>query len=186
MDDLFPDTAQHDPGGKVKTKLNAGIKGDALFVGDRQEYRPVLRRWIGEEFGEYVVFIGMNPSTADANANDPTITREWTFAKGWGFNAMVKHNVADYRATDPKTFNDTSIVPSSHLNLDLIRGSCNGASRIILCHGKLIKPLQPYGEKVVQAIVADGHKIWCFGRNGDGSPKHPLYLKSSAELIPFA
>lgn len=64
MDDLFSvDT--HDAGGKVRTKLPAGMGGDAVFAGARQQFRPVLRRWVGIDFPQhYLMFMGMNPSTA--------------------------------------------------------------------------------------------------------------------------
>ena len=102
QDTLFPDE-RHDAGGKVKTKLPAGMYGDALFCGDREEFRPFLRRWVGQEQfpDRWVCFIGMNPSTASADFNDPTITREWGFTVREGFSAYVKHNVSDYRATHP-------------------------------------------------------------------------------------
>ena len=92
----------HDPGGKVRLPLMAGVSGDATFSADGK-YRQLMRRWTGPAFGDrYILFIGMNPSTADATVNDPTCAREWTFAQREGYSAMAKANVGDYRATDPK------------------------------------------------------------------------------------
>ena len=182
--DLIPrDPTEHDPGGKVRLNLMAGVKGDAVFSEDGR-HRTLMRRWIGDTFPErYILFIGMNPSTADAMVNDPTCAREWTFAQREGFDAMVKANVGDYRATHPKMLLEEGVIASSPANLPAIREQAKGAARVILCHGKLNKALVPAGQALVQALTEDGIDLWCFGTNADGSPKHPLYLKGDTPLV---
>ena len=175
--------AQHDPGGKVRLALMQGVKGDAVFSDDGR-YRPLMRRWLGEAFPErYILFIGMNPSTADATVNDPTCGREWSFAQREGFDAMVKATVGDYRATDPKMLLAPGVVASSPDNLPTIRRAAAGAARVVLCHGKLNRALVAAGRDLVQALTSDGVDIWCFGVNADNSPKHPLYLRADTPLV---
>lgn len=179
------DGAGHDPGGRVRLALMPGVKGDAVFSADGR-YRQLMRRWIGDSFPErYIMFIGMNPSTADANVNDPTCAREWNFARREGFSAMIKANVGDYRATDPKTLLAPGVIPVSDANLPVIRNAASKAAMVVLCHGKLNKALQPAGRLLVSALNADGVGLWCFGVNADGSPKHPLYLRQDTPLIKF-
>lgn len=174
---------QHDPGGKVRLALMEGVKGDAEFSADGR-YRPLMRRWLGELFPDhYLLFIGMNPSTADATVNDPTCAREWGFTQREGFSAMVKANVGDYRATDPKMLLQPGVVASSPENLPTIRRAAAGADRVILCHGKLNRALAPAGQALIAALAEDGHDLWCFGVNGDGSAKHPLYLRADTPLV---
>lgn len=183
LDLISPDPTQHDPGGKVRLALMAGINGDAVFSDDGR-HRPLMRRWLGDTFPDhYLMFIGMNPSTADATVNDPTCAREWTFTQREGFDAMVKANVGDYRATHPKMLLEPDVVVSSPANLPTIREQAKGAARVILCHGKLNKALVPAGQALVQALTEDGIDLWCFGTNADGSPKHPLYLRSDTPLV---
>lgn len=175
----------HDPGGKVRLALMPGVKGDATFSEDGL-YRQLMRRWLGDVFPDrYVLFIGMNPSTADASVNDPTCAREWSFTQREGFDAMVKANVGDYRATVPKMLLEPGVVASSPDNLPAIRRQAAGAARVVLCHGKLNKALAPAGKALVEALKADGVALWCFGTNGDGSPKHPLYLRGDTPLRPY-
>ena len=176
----------HDPGGKVRLALMPGVKGDATFSVDGR-YRQLMRRWTGDAFPErYVLFIGMNPSTADATVNDPTCAREWTFTQREGYSAMVKANVGDYRATNPKALLVPGVAAVSDENLPTIRKAAAGAELVILCHGKLNKALAPAGKALVDTLRADGVELWCFGTNGDGSPKHPLYLRGDAPLVRFA
>jgi hypothetical protein len=176
----------HDPGGKVRLRLGAGVRGDAVMSADGR-YRQVMRRWLGDSFpDDYILFIGMNPSTADATVDDPTCAREWTFALREGFSAMVKCNVGDYRATDPKALVQPGVVAVSDANLPAIRQQAGGAGRVVLCHGKLNKALAPAGRELVDMLRADGVTLWCFGTNADGSPKHPLYLRADTQLQPFA
>ncbi|WEK05998.1 MAG: DUF1643 domain-containing protein [Candidatus Devosia phytovorans] len=175
----------HDPGGKVRLALMPGVKGDASFSKDGK-YRQLMRRWAGESFPErYILFIGMNPSTADATVNDPTCAREWTFANREGYTAMVKANVGDYRATDPKMLLAPGVVAVSGDNIPAIRTAAAGADFVVLCHGKLNKALAPAGRELVTALKSDGVDLWCFGTNGDGSPKHPLYLRADTPLVRF-
>lgn len=174
----------HDPGGKVRLRLLPGVSGDAVFTD--KEHRQLMRRWTGEVFPErYIMFIGMNPSTADASVNDPTCAREWTFAVREGYTAMVKANVGDYRATDPKMLLQPGVVAASEANLPTIRRAAAGADKVVLCHGKLNRALAQAGHDIVAALQSDGVRLWCFGTNADGSPKHPLYLRMDTPLIKF-
>lgn len=175
----------HDPGGKVRLPLMPGVNGDATFSADGR-YRQLMRRWTGESFPQrYVLFVGMNPSTADATANDPTCAREWTFANREGYSAMVKANVGDYRATDPKMLLMPGVIAVSEANLPAIRRAAAGADMVILCHGRLNRALAPAGEALVGALRADGITLWCFGTNTDGSPKHPLYLRLDTPIVRY-
>jgi hypothetical protein len=181
--DIAP--SDHHPGGKVKLALPAGVHGDAVFTRDGR-YRPLMRRWIGDRFPDrYAMFIGMNHSTADAEANDPTCAREWQFARREGFDAMVKANVGDYRATNPKDLLAPGLRVSSPENLPSIRQSAAGAGLVVLCHGKLNQPLAASAREIISALGEDGIELWCFGTNADGSPKHPLYLRADTPLVRF-
>ncbi|MDB5473074.1 MAG: hypothetical protein JWP99_377 [Devosia sp.] len=179
------DGAGHDPGGRVRLRLMPGVNGDAVFTD--HEHRQLMRRWTGDSFPQrYIMFIGMNPSTADATVNDPTCAREWTFAQREGFSAMVKTNVGDYRATDPKMLLVPGVVAVSEANLPTIRQAAAGAEKVVLCHGKLNRALVQAGRDIVSALRNDGIELWCFGTNADGSPKHPLYLRLDTPMIKFS
>ncbi len=44
-------SALHDPGGKVRLRLGAGVSGDAVMSPDGR-YRQLMRRWLGKTFPE--------------------------------------------------------------------------------------------------------------------------------------
>lgn len=175
--------ASHDPGGKVRTALPAGLRGDAKFS-ECGRYRHELRRWIGDEFpSRYLLLIGMNASTATGEYNDPTITREWGFTAREGYSGFVKCNVGDYRATNPKDI--PAGLGSSYGNLPTILTHAAAADRVVVCWGKVPAPLQVAAARLLAELRIKNCALWCFGTNGDGSPKHPLYLAASTPLIPF-
>lgn len=178
------DNAEHHPGGKVRLALPPGVHGDAVFSDNK--HRQLMRRWTGDVFPDrYTLFIGMNPSTADASVNDPTCAREWNFTLREGYSGMVKGNVGDYRATDPKMLLAEGVVASSPANLPTIRDAAAGAALVILCHGKLNRALVEPAREIITTLKADGIAMWCFGTNADGSPKHPLYLRLDTPLVRF-
>jgi hypothetical protein len=170
----------HDPGGKTRLPLQDGVRGwvDFSVCG---KYRHVLLRNWGAFGDPFVLWIGMNPSTADFNVDDPTIRKEMHFTRAMGFNSYVKVNVMDFRATDPKAL--LSVEPRSDKNLPRIISLSEGASRIICTWGALPKSLQRYADDVVHALR--DHKLYCMGKTKNGSPRHPLYLRNDAECIPW-
>ena len=184
MHDLFGE--RHDPGGKSKSRILPGVVGDAVFAGDRQQYRPLLRRWKGDAFPrEFVLFCGMNPSVATAEFNDPTIAAEWRFTERWRYSAMAKVNVADYRLTDPKMLATIEEPLWSDLNVPTILEMANKAALIVMVHGNLPKPLRAVGDLVTSELRRIGVPLHCFQRNADGSPKHSLYVKGGQILSPY-
>jgi hypothetical protein len=175
----------HDAGGKVRTALPPGMIGDAEFYGANREYRLTLTRSWAPMPSLTILWIGMNPSTADAQVNDPTITREVNFSKAWAFEKYIKCNVFDYRATHPKDMLAPGVKPFSDRNFDVIRDAANWANQIVLCYGVAPKKLQDAPLHLVNLLRADGRKLWCLGKTNAGHPRHPLYMKTDATLEQF-
>lgn len=183
---LFPDD-RHDAGGKVSTRLPSDIRGDAMFTGDRDRYRPILRRWSGSiAFPDrFVLFIGMNPSTASDTHNDPTITREWGFTIREGFSAFAKCNVSDYRATKPAELLESGLELQSADNRATIIEQAKLAALVIVCWGAVNRALEPLAASLTGDLRSAGIDPRCFGTTKAGHPRHPLYLASGVPLVSF-
>ncbi len=138
-------------------------------------YRYSLRRrW--STGGGTVLFIGLNPSTADQQRDDPTIRRCVAFANFWGFNAMEIVNLFAFRATYPSDLKK-SIDPIGHDNDRWINTAFGRSDLAVACWGN-------------EGVFMDrGHQIMrkyaglsCLKLNQTHQPAHPLYLK--ADLLP--
>lgn len=155
--------------------------GQGWAVFDRSErYRYALgRRW--DDGGRSVCFCLLNPSTADASVLDPTLTRCYGYARGWGFNAFEVTNAFALRSTDPNGLrqvedpvgpgNDEHIVEIARAS-DLVVVGWGTHARLGDRHARLI------------GLLSGVCTLTCLGVTKDGYPKHPLYLRK--DLTPVA
>lgn len=176
----------HDPGGKVHLRLPDGVIGGATFS-DCGRYRQALtREWTppGSK-SRAVLFIGMNPSVADANTSDPTCHRELMFSRDWGFTRYLKGNVLDWRATSPKSIPSDPAVAASSANIPALVEMAQDAELVVMAYGKLHVRYNKTVSDVIAAMHALGHNLKCLGLNKDGSAKHPLYLRKDTVLVDF-
>jgi hypothetical protein len=181
-----PQITAHDPGGKVKLPLPAGVTGEAFFS-DCGRYRWLLwRRWPHTGKDGFALWIGMNPSTAAEDVDDPTVKREWTYTRDrLDLGSYAKANVMDYRATHPEDLRAPGIVPQSADNGREIIGNARHAAIVVLAFGALPKPFRRYAAEIVGRLEAEGIALWCMGFTKDGSPRHPLYVAGETQLVPF-
>lgn len=175
----------HDPGGKVRLKLKSEATGDAVFSACGRYRRLLTRKWETCTVPGSVLWIGMNPSTAAADVDDPTVFKEGKYTRRWGYGEYVKCNVMDYRATHPKMLLEDGVVPCSPDNLPTIIEEAKRASIVVLAYGALHKKLLVHGENVKLALAHAGIPLYALALTKDGHPRHPLYLKDSSDLIPF-
>ena len=177
----------HDPGGKVRLKLEADIVSAAAFSECRRWRWWLERRWDGQPIGTpgFGVVIGMNPSTADLQADDPTVAGCVFRARyRWGLPALVMLNAFAYRATDKKRLLAVDD-PVGAENDATITHYARSAALVVVAWGQPPKALVGRGVEVAALLREVGVAAMCFGVNGDGSPKHPLYQKRDAALVPF-
>ncbi|MFN4249080.1 MAG: DUF1643 domain-containing protein [Flavipsychrobacter sp.] len=154
-----------------------GIIMDAC-ISKCQQYRYWLSRvWDVEK--PLIMYIGLNPSTADAEKDDPTITRMIGFAKGWGYGGMIVTNLFAYRATSPTDmFNaaePVGIDNDHHIRMQY--GKCH---TVVFCWG--VNGYYKDRNKMVSSFFPHAQ---CFGTTINGYPKHPLYLKSDTQLVKY-
>jgi len=85
------------------------MKSHATFSPCRKYRYSLFRIW--DEDKSLVLFIGLNPSTADEKEDDPTIRRCINFAKqwGWGYGGLIMGNLFSFRATQPSDLKQAKV-----------------------------------------------------------------------------
>jgi hypothetical protein len=170
----------------VRLRLAADIVSDAEFS-PCDRYRWWLeRRWDGRPIGsdDFAVQIGMNPSTADIDCDDPTVAGCCERARRWGYGGLVMLNAFAYRATD-KAALLTVEDPVGTLNDATIRRFAPRAGVVVVGWGQLPKQLRGRGGLIASLLAELNVQPMCFAINADSSPKHPLYVRRDATLIPW-
>ena len=124
-----------------------------------------------------VLFIMLNPSTATESKDDPTIRKIQGFARAWGHTELWIGNAFAWRATDPDDMKKVPYPVGEDNDVHLASMAVD-ASRIIVAWGKDGKH-RGRDQQVLKMLAALGVEIYCLGQNGDGTPRHPLYLKNS-------
>lgn len=142
------------------------------------KYRYLLTRTWDENLPS-AVFVMLNPSTADAEIDDPTIRRCISFAKTWGCGEIKVVNIFAYRATNPKELFKTK-EPIGIENEKYIKQAITTAKFIVLAWGSSCKTIDSGYEKAKE--ILKNSEIYCLGITKDGFPKHPLYLKGTTAL----
>lgn len=161
------------------TFQNEVVQSSGAILSPDALYRYVLwRQWANLTTGT-VAFIGLNPSTADATQDDPTIRRCIGFAKRWGFGRMVMLNLFAARSTDPAGL-DSFADPVGPDNEMHVARELDSAARVIAAWGSSAprRSSSPVGSLLEKKAVG----ALCLGTNKDGCPKHPLHVPYSTQL----
>ncbi len=122
-----------------------------------------------------VTFIGLNPSTADADHDDPTIRRCRNFVDDWGYGAMIMVNLFDVRATQPAVMKKRRRPLSLVNDLTLLHSA--GRAQLIVAawgsHGRH----HLRSQQMRHLLSENSLKAYCFGLGKTGEPLHPLYQR---------
>jgi hypothetical protein len=143
-------------------------------------YRYSLWRHLGDGPGR-VLFVMLNPSTADETTDDPTIRRCATFATGWGYGHLEVCNLFAYRAIDPRQLRRVGD-PVGPLNDSMIARAANRAHCVVVAWG--VEGARSRRADVVMGLLRSS-TVYCVGTTRDGFPRHPLYLRGDSLLAPF-
>jgi hypothetical protein len=126
-----------------------------------------------------VLFVGLNPSTADEQDDDPTVRRCVGFARQWTFGGLILVNLFAYRSTDPAGLLEADD-PVGSGNDKHILANAHEAECVVVAWGTKGSLLDR--DQHVLALLPGAH---CLGVTKDGHPKHPLYLAGNTGMRPF-
>lgn len=156
--------------------------GRGALISDCGRYRYRLWR-LWDELAPVMVWVMLNPSTADADVDDPTLRKCVGFAKRHRHGGVILVNLFAWRATDPRELaacrdpvgpdNDNHIIWA--LRAPLL------ATAIAAWGLPLTRQMKARADQV-RMLMAIHRKPHCVGKTKDGHPRHPLYVPYAAEL----
>ena len=143
-----------------------------------RKYRYTLWR-VWDESKPLVMFLGLNPSTADEIKNDPTVTRCINYAKSWNYGGMYMMNIFAFRTTYPIELKK-ALEPIGKENNYWIEKISKNVDKCIGAWGNdgLFLNRSDY-------IKQNVNNLYCLKINHSGEPSHPLYLKSTLKPIKY-
>ena len=129
-----------------------------------------------------VMFVGLNPSTADETKDDPTIRRCIRFAHDWGYGGIYMLNLFAFRATNPKVMKmaDDPVGPTNDECLTYYQTRCQRPIVAWGGHGKFMRR-----DLAVQKHGVLRPPLECLKKTKNGSPGHPLYLPADLKPVPW-
>lgn len=164
---------------KSRAALFEGLERTAQ-ISPCKLYRYELRR-IWEPGRGLVNFIGLNPSTADAWCDDPTIRRCVRFALDWGYGGIVMTNLFAYRLTDSKKLKTVRDAVGEGNGAALTQATSD--SQLIVCAWGRHALAAPVARTLTATLAQ--RELHCLGLTKNGFPRHPLYIRADAELISY-
>lgn len=145
-------------------------------------YRYWLER--GEPKAPYVAWVLANPSTADAEIDDPTVRKGRGFSTRWNYKRFVFVNVLAYRATNPGSLRRLGSQAVGPLNENYLREVAEHADMVVVAWGNAIISEHRHRARMALTLLRSLHRkpIMCLGYTADRQPRHPLMLAYATQL----
>lgn len=163
---LFPE--------EEKTKPEITVDGGALFNGDRTHRIKLWRIW--DVSKPMIMYIGLNPSRANEDTTDATITRLINFSKRFDAGGMYMMNVFTYVTPYPWLLGELVVTPE-----EVLKQIADHCAKVVFCWGNFRQ-----SRNRAKQLSALFPSALCFGKNKNGTPKHPLYLQSGTPLEKYS
>ncbi len=162
------------------------MQGAAEITADGK-YRYDLTRWWSASYSKtrWCLWVMLNPSTADAAVNDPTITRCISFAAHAGFTGIAVVNLYAFSTTYPFELT-VAKDPVGPLNDAHIRRWVKQSQRVVAAWGAFDGfPNNGVSRRSDAVLKLLPSATLCLGRTKAGAPKHPLYVPAATQMIQY-
>ncbi len=174
--DTSPGPAHHYPPPPQST-----VDNECQFSPDRRHRYSLVHRW-NPLFGDkLILWIGLNPSTADESRLDPTLTRIAAFSKRAGFDGFWMANLFALRTPYPEEMMKAPDPVGPDNDAWLLRAA-ERCERVVAAWGAS-GIYQARADAVVRLLA--GHQLSCLGTTQDGHPRHPLYVAAKQDFEPW-
>src|SRR5579884_660424 len=144
------------------------------------QYRYLLwRKW--DPSRPHLLWIMLNPSQADQRCDDPTLRRVIGFSRTFGFGGLEVVNLFALRSPSPKALTQVPELDAIGPENDhYIREAVARAGKVVVAWGE--------GGTLYerdQIVLSQIQQPFCLGTTRGGRPRHPLYVKGDAFLLPL-
>lgn len=148
----------------------------SAFSADGAYRYQLVRRWSP---GPVMTWVMLNPSTADAAVDDPTVRRCIRFARAAGCGALTVVNLYAWRARDPRELKAVTdpVGPDNDAWIARAAGR-DGSGPVVAAWGAHTDPGRV---RRVLGLLA-GRRVLCLGVTVSGQPRHPLYVEAGTRL----
>ena len=146
---------------------------EAEFSIDKKERYSLKREW--DKSKNKILYIMLNPSLADDKNDDPTIRRLINFSKKFNYGGFLVGNIFTKITPNPKEIDKSKGM--SDKNFEKLLNLINKVDQIVYAWGNSVEEPQLLKELILSPK--------CFGKNLNGTPKHPLYLPKNSKLIDY-
>jgi hypothetical protein len=134
---------------------------------------------IGEPEPRRVNIIMLNPSTADASRDDPTIRRCTRFSADWGYGRLIVTNLFAFRATRPEDLKGAADPVGPENNRYII--DCASTSDLVVCAWGAYGDVRGRAREVLALLRAREIRPHALRATASGQPCHPLRLPGQLE-----
>lgn len=148
-------------------------------ISDDGVYRYALGRNLGMVGEGRVVFVMLNPSTADAQQDDPTLRRCIGFCRSWGYAELVVCNLFAFRATRPADLRRAPDPVGPDNDEAIAHWSQNAA--MVVCAWGVHGVYRERDQFVLKSLLHARKEVHTLGLTSEGHPKHPLYVPAETK-----
>jgi hypothetical protein len=156
------------------------------------KFRPLFshKRYPPPNQEKRVLWIMLNPSTADGKEDDPTVRRCMGFAYRWGYGGIEVVNLYAFRATQPDVLKECgqSVDIVGPQNNQYICQALEDESigKVVVAWGRALRAFA-IGRihEVVEIIQHQEKQPECLGFTRGGEPRHPLRVPYKEPLRAF-
>lgn len=143
-----------------------------------KHYRYELRR-VWDDSKPLVLFIGLNPSTADEKTEDNTSRVCINYAKRWGYGGLLLGNLFAFRSTDQSALYSVAdpVGPENDAWLKKLQAEAN----LVVCAWSATGSFQNR-DTAVLSFLSEPH---CLTKLKSGHPGHPLYKSAKLKPVPY-
>lgn len=169
------------PAMNIQSRIDAsGMRCTAQFSND-DIYRYYLE-WSWKD-GPLLTVCMLNPSTATHEVLDPTIKGLIKRANLWGYAGISVVNLFAFRSPSPVIMQAAAdpIGPDNDAVLSNVIAGLSENNPMVAAWGNHGR----FRNRDREVLNLIGNKSQAFGVNGNGTPKHPLYVSHSCQLIPW-